>query len=130
MSLKKVILVGHCGADTGTLEYAVSQAAPGVAIDSAHSTAELNGLNGDTLLLVNRVLDGSFETGNGVELIAKLAKRENAPAMMLISNYADAQAQAVKAGARPGFGKANAFEKATAELLRKSLGVIEPAKKS
>ena len=129
MSLKKVVLVGHCGADTGTLEYAVSQAAPGVAIDSAHTAAELKDIKGDALLLVNRVLDGSFETGSGVDLIAKLAKRADAPAMMLISNYPDAQEQAVKAGARPGFGKANAFDKATAELIRKTLGVKEAAKK-
>ena len=56
------------------------------------------------MLLINRVLGWGFN-GGGVELIASLRDGDDAPEMMLISNYADAQQAAVEAGALPGFGK-------------------------
>jgi len=105
-AIRKVVLVGHCGFDQGSIGRAVAGALPGVAIESVYNTAGLNQHAGpDALLLVNRVLDGRFVTGSGVDLIAELSSRDAPPSMMLISNYPDAQAKAVQAGALPGFGK-------------------------
>jgi CheY-like chemotaxis protein len=57
-------------------------------------------------VLVNRVLDA--DGSSGLELIRALKAEEqlrDVP-VLLVSNYEDAQAQAVQAGAVPGFGKA------------------------
>jgi len=80
------------------------------------------------LLLVNRVLDGEFESTGGVELVRSLAARAKAtdqrvPALMLVSNFADAQEEAVAAGARPGFGKKEMNSERVRELIRAALGV-------
>ncbi len=42
---------------------------------------------------------------------------------MLVSNYADAQKEAVEAGALPGFGKADLGDGQTHERLRNALGL-------
>jgi hypothetical protein len=42
--------------------------------------------------------------------------------MMLVSNYADAQADAVKAGALPGFGKRELGSPKVVQLLKEALG--------
>ena len=59
------------------------------------------------LLMVNRQLDGDFTTFSGTELITRSRRTHPEVPLMLISNYADAQAQAVAAGAVPGFGKSD-----------------------
>ncbi len=104
--ITKVVLVGHCGFDQASISRAVSAALPGIAIESAYDTAGLNVHSGpDVLMLINRVLDGRFATGSGVDLVADLSDGGTPPLMMLISNYPDAQAKAVQAGALEGFGK-------------------------
>ena len=115
----KVVLVGHCGFDQGSIGRAVVKALPGVAVESVYDTADLDRHAGpEALLLVNRVLDGRFGTGSGVDLIAELSRRDNPPKMMLISNYPDAQAKAVEAGALPGFGKNALRDPQTAQKLQ------------
>jgi two-component system, chemotaxis family, chemotaxis protein CheY len=57
------------------------------------------------LVLVNRVLDANG--ASGLEFI-RLRKNEGAlkqPPMMLVSNFEEAQREALQAGALPGFGK-------------------------
>ena len=117
--INKVVLVGHCGFDQASLARAVASALPGLAVESAYDTDGLDRLAGpDALLLVNRVLDGRFTTGSGIDLIVDLANQDPAPRVMLISNYADAQAQAVQAGALPGFGKSEMGTADTEAKLR------------
>jgi hypothetical protein len=76
------------------------------------------------LLLVNRALDGDFAEPDGIALIRRLAaSREGpAPALMLISNYPEAQAQAVAAGAVAGFGKKELNTPRAAGCLRAAVG--------
>lgn len=106
--LKRIALVGHCSFDSASLTHAASRV-PGVEdVLRINSDAELEKVaDGSTLLLINRVLDGRFPVDHGVELIKRLKASANgsAPKMMLISNFEDAQAAAVEAGALPGFGK-------------------------
>ena len=121
--VKRMVLVGHCGADTAMLSHALSLAVKDVPVVSANDVRALEGYaSTDSLLLINRVLDGRFGTGSGVELIAQIRARPEAPAMMLVSNYEDAQAKAVEAGALPGFGKADAYDPATAARLLEAAG--------
>lgn len=69
------------------------------------------------LLLVNRSLDGDFSASDGVALIASIVGSARARTM-LISNYEDAQARAVAAGAAPGFGKAAVNTSTALEAIR------------
>jgi len=121
--LSKVLLVGHCGLDSGSLHQLVRSAKADVSVIMVNSQAELDRqANADALLLVNRVLDGAFEADDGIDLIGRLAKNGAKPAMMLISNYPDAQAAAVEAGAMPGFGKSQAGSQQTVTMVREALG--------
>jgi hypothetical protein len=112
------VLIGHCGPDSFLLRNAVRRAVPGATIAVADDDQALRPhLQRDRVLLVNRVLDGSFGAESGIELIAKLAGYAPAPVMMLVSNYADAQDIAVAVGAVRGFGKRDVNSAHTAELL-------------
>jgi len=121
------VLVGHCGADSWSISSAVRRAVPKAAVVSADDAGALGRVGAEVVLLINRVLDGSFETDSGIDLIKSLAKRPAKPKMVLISNYADAQQSAVAAGALPGFGKSELGSAKTTELLRKLAAVAQPS---
>lgn len=105
-----IALVGHCGFDAGSLRSFVQRHAPASDLHVVNRQAELDALLPQgPLLLINRVLDGRFEAGDGQQMIQQLQPTQAAGApgvrTLLISNFADAQASAEQAGARPGFGK-------------------------
>ncbi len=119
-AIATVVLVGHCGADAWSLEQAVRSAAPHVKLVTAYSQNELQKLaRPDVLWLINRSL-GGFNAPQGVDLIRQFHS-PTGPRMMLISNYADAQSQAVDAGALPGFGKSDLHQAATLEMLQQAI---------
>lgn len=118
MSVREVILVGHCGFDAGALRRFAQTQLPEARIGEAYEAASLDTAGADCLLLINRVLDGSFADESGTELIRRLASRPDPPRMLLISNYADAQAAAEAAGAKPGFGKSELRDPVAAQRLR------------
>lgn len=104
------VLVGHCGFDSGGLTRLLRDAAPGLRVAAAHRTADLEAFaDAGATLLINRLPEGDFQGRDGVALIAHLRQRNPAsPArMLLVSNFPDAQAAAVAAGALPGFGKSD-----------------------
>lgn len=123
MPIQRVALVGHCGFDSGSLSRLAGQIAPQAEVVRVNDQQTLDTISGPgTLLLVNRVLDGRFDAGgSGVDLIRTYASDEAGSAAMLVSNYADAQEQAVEAGAMPGFGKSQIGDAATIERLKDSL---------
>ena len=95
--VKKIVLVGHCGPDSYALRSAVRTAAPETEIVSADDDAALEKARPEGILfLVNRVLDGGFVDEGGIELAGKLAAAGKR--VMLVSNFADAQAEAERAG--------------------------------
>lgn len=113
-----IVLVGHCGPDSFMLRNVAQRAVPGAKIESADDPEALRAAAaGADLLLVNRVLDTDVGYASGIDLIRDLAPGSHA-AMMLVSNYPDAQAQAEAAGAAPGFGKRDAYARETAERIR------------
>ena len=71
-------------------------------------------------LIANREFQGCIDIA--LFLIAADVK------MMLVSNYPDAQAAAVEAGALPGFGKRDIGSPRVKELLRQALTEDVPAK--
>ncbi len=115
---KTVVLVGHCGPDMFMLKTAVGRALPEATIVFVNDIVALSEyLTSDSLLLVNRELDGRFDRQSGIDLISQIAKQDHPPVAMLISNLEDAQSQAVVAGAKPGFGKSQLYDKSTTDLL-------------
>ena len=118
-SKAKIVLVGHCGPDSYALRSAVGSAVPGAEVVFANDDASVAAAGAD-LMLVNRVLEGDFEDEAGIRLIAKLVSA--GMKVMLVSNYPEAQAEAERAGALPGFGKTAMFAAETKERLTRAIG--------
>jgi two-component system, chemotaxis family, chemotaxis protein CheY len=122
---KRVLLVGHCGPDANYLRMAVRSALGQAEIVSAEEMDAMTESikSGVDLVLFNRELGYGFEPDTGVEMI-RLQKQSHAElAMILVSNYAEAQAAAVAAGALPGFGKREMGSPRVATLLRSAIGI-------
>jgi DNA-binding NtrC family response regulator len=102
---KRILLVGHCGIDGPRLEDELSRALPGTEVERVNSDEDLRRAVGEgaELLLVNREPVG-FDA-EGLEIIRQVKKLSPDCKVMLVSDHDDAQQQAAKAGALPGFGK-------------------------
>lgn len=108
MRAKQVLSVGQCYADhsaiTGTLQrHFQAEVVPAATADEALALLRQHSFD---LMLVNRVLDGDGSSGLAVVDKVKTDVRLREVPIMLVSNYEDAQQQAVEKGALPGFGKA------------------------
>jgi CheY-like chemotaxis protein len=108
MSTRRVLSVGQCTADHGRISSTLHAtfAAEVVGADTAAEALDRLRQEAFSLVLVNRVFDA--DSDSGVAFIRQM-KADPAAAgtpVMLVSNYADAQAEAAAAGAEPGFGKA------------------------
>jgi hypothetical protein len=109
------LLVGHCVPDASMLRSAIRRAVPGASFAEASCDADLAPHRADgSVWIVNRALDGDFAAADGVELIAREGGRVR---VALVSNFPEAQAAAVAAGAMPGFGKSSLNSEATARAL-------------
>src|SRR5881275_1013590 len=104
---KTIVLVGHCGPDSSYLRIAVRKAVPDAQVLAAddQSTLNLHLKDEPALLLLNRVLDYGFSTESGIEVVSEIQRTHPHVKTMLVSNYPEAQTEAVAAGALPGFGK-------------------------
>src|SRR4051812_17225075 len=90
----RIALVGHCGPDSYALRSAVGRFVPGSEVVFAHHQQALEEeLTRADLLLINRTLDGDYEDAGGIELIRRIRQSGAKPRLMLVSNYAEAQAQ-------------------------------------
>jgi two-component system chemotaxis response regulator CheY len=109
ISARRVLSVGQCGFDHGSIartfrQHFGAEVTPAHAADDALTALRHGGFD---LVLVNRILDGDGSAG--LDVIRRLkadADLAQVP-VMLVSNYADAQEEAVAAGAVPGFGKSS-----------------------
>lgn len=129
MSSPIVLLVGHCGPDTSYLRSAVKKALPTAEVRSVHDEAGLAkevAAGSAPLLLVNRVLEPGFATESGIELIPSLKSAYPAARILLVSNYPEAQEQAVRLGALPGFGKKDIGTPRLNTLLQASVATAAP----
>src|SRR5690606_15944113 len=103
----RVLDVGQCGMDHSAIRSLITTRFD-ADVDRAHSIEEaLSAMRkfSYNLVLVNRILDADGR--EGLELIRQAQADEQLKAIpiMMVSNYADAQAAAIAAGAQPGFGK-------------------------
>lgn len=124
MAAKRVLSVGQCSADHGSISWMLrsnfdAEVTP--AATAADALAEL-GRGGYDLVLVNRVFDSDGSSGvQFIEQIKAVDRLKNVP-VMLVSNFDDAQQEAARRGALPGFGKNALRQPATLETLKKVLG--------
>lgn len=119
MATARVLDVGNCDPDHGMISGMLRENFD-VAIDRVMFVDEaIKKLreNKYDLVLFNRLVFA--DSSPGIELL-KRAKVEPALAktpMMMISNFAEAQASSVASGGVPGFGKATVDQPQTVELL-------------
>lgn len=121
MAGKKVLSVGQCDFDHGNISARLKSlfGATLVPVDDAPGALAQLARERFDLVLVNRVFDA--DGGSGLDLIRELNQSQHPP-RMLVSNFADAQDQAVALGAVRGFGKADLPGPALAEVLKPYLG--------
>lgn len=107
MAGKRVLSVGQCAADHGSLSRVLRQhyGAEVVPADTSAEALDLLGKEPFDLVLVNRILDEDGSTG--MTVVGEICNDEKLclVPVMLVSNYEDAQREARAAGALPGFGK-------------------------
>jgi len=123
----RILSVGQCSADHGSISSTLSRTlgARVVGVDTAAEALDALRTPSFDLVLVNRV--GDLDGAPGLDLIRAL-KADPAAAgvpVMLVSNYADAQAQAEALGAARGFGKADLGTPGSIAAIRAALGVGE-----
>lgn len=121
----RILSVGQCGYDHGQIARQLGKHLDAEVANAATHAQALAALKsqGFDLVLVNRV--GDADGAPGLDLIQTL-KSDPATAavpVMLVSNYADAQAEAVALGALPGFGKSELGSGAP-ERLRTALAAV------
>jgi DNA-binding response OmpR family regulator len=124
MSTKKVLSLGQCAADHASIAGLLRRDF-NAQVDEAGTFADAESQlsrNQYDLVLVNRVLDRDGTAG--LDFIARLKARQDLhqPPVMLVSNYQDAQEQAIARGAVPGFGKSSLGSTKTLARLRAVLG--------
>ena len=116
----RVLSVGQCSFDHGNLAAALRRTfqAETVGVDTAEAAFGLLKQEAFACTLVNRLLDANGESG--LEFIRRLraAPELRSHPVMLVSNYPEAQQQAIALGAAPGFGKNDLGSAAMAAALR------------
>jgi len=119
---KRILLVGHCNIDGPRLQEVISSEIPGSQVERVNSDADLDRTVGEgaDLLLVNREPVGFDESG--LDLIRKVCGQNPGTKVMLVSDYPEAQDEAVGAGALPGFGKSQIGSPELVETVGRALG--------
>jgi two-component system chemotaxis response regulator CheY len=118
----RVLDVGQCPPDHAALRRLLEGL--GAEVVQAHALADaLAHLRSGAfaLVLVNRKLD--LDYSDGLEIVRRLKADpllREVP-VMLVSNYAEAQAEAAAAGAEPGFGKSQLGDLETRRRLERLL---------
>src|SRR5436309_7219217 len=121
---KRVLSLGQCGADHGSISGVLrdqfrAEVTAARTLEDALAKLRQGGFD---LVLVNRVLD--YDGRSGFDFIDRMKRDEQLRGVpvMLVSNFEDAQEEAVARGALPGFGKAALRQPETLERLGAALG--------
>lgn len=120
--MKTILIVGHCGYDAPRLRQIVEKIPDTQAIivnDQQQLSQYLEQKKEADLALINRI--GSSDGHSGIEIIKQLTQTNPQLKTMLISNYADAQQQAIEAGALLGFGKDSLESPQTQQRIQQAL---------
>jgi len=124
-SAKRILDVGQCGVDGPRLRRFLAREF-NCTIDQADTKDQALSLaekHAYDLILVNRILNR--DRSPGMDVITAILAAQPGLHVMLISDKPEAQAEAVKLGAIPGFGKARLDSDETENLLRTILSESE-----
>jgi DNA-binding NtrC family response regulator len=119
-----VLSVGQCGFDDSRLGSLVRDQL-GAHMDRAATADDARRKLSEKkydLVLLNRIFDGDGHSG--ISFVSEIKQQQNAPPVILISDYGDAQQAAVANGAMPGFGKSSLSSPLTAERLKQAVGGV------
>jgi two-component system chemotaxis response regulator CheY len=107
--MARVLSVGQCGYDHGSIARGLRDGfgAETVAAGSRAEAIEALKGGGYDLVLVNRVFDRDGTRGVDLVRALKADPALSSVPVMLVSNHASAQGEAVRLGAVEGFGKAD-----------------------
>lgn len=119
----RVLDVGQCSYDHGSISRHLARAYDAEVVRARSAAEALRAVRsgGIDLVLVNRQLDD--DGSPGLEVIRQMKADDGLTAVpvMLVSNFAEAQAEAEALGALPGFGK-NDLRSAAIPALDRALG--------
>ena len=113
---KKVLDVGQCPPDHQAIRHLLESL--GASVDQVALPRDaVDRLRRESfdLVLVNRKIDQDYT--DGAELITMLKDAEIDVPVMLVSNFPEAQQQAVTMGALPGFGKSELGRASTRDRI-------------
>ena len=122
--MRKVLDVGQCDADHSRITELLQKNFD-VEIKRAHSQDDVVSLVNDSefdLILINRLLDLNGNAGMDVLRWLKSNESTKSTPTMIVSNYEEAQQQAVAEGAVNGFGKSALDAPSTQSTLAEYLG--------
>ena len=107
MSQKRVLSVGQCAMDHGNITRMMQKqfSATVASADTKEEALDLAERENFDLVLVNRLLDANCLPGLDIIKAFKEHEALRQLPIMLISNFEDAQKEAIALGAVPGFGK-------------------------
>ena len=119
---KRILLVGHCGVDGPRLQSEISSFLGGVEVLRVNSDQDLQreAGQGADLLMVNREPVGFSK--EGVDIIRHLHQHFPDCKVMLVSDYPEAQEEALGVGAIPGVGKADIGSPKFEKTVREAVG--------
>lgn len=117
---KRVLDVGQCSFDHGAICRLVLNEFGAQVVQTHHLDDTLARLKSEPfdLVLINRKLDADHSDGMAIVRAIKGDAKLAPTPVMLVSNFAEAQAAAVAAGAEAGFGKAELDLPATRAKLQ------------
>jgi CheY-like chemotaxis protein len=120
---KRVIDVGNCVPDHSAIRGLVEGSFDARVVKAEDLAALLRALDEGPadLILVNRKLDIDYSDGMAIVRHLKSDAKWSQLPVMLITNYPEHQAEAVAAGAEPGFGKLELRSSETLAKLQKIL---------
>ncbi|HMO35333.1 MAG TPA: hypothetical protein PKA06_04760 [Gemmatales bacterium] len=115
---KQVLSVGNCAFDFGTLTDHLKRhfKIEMENVDTAEAAEDTLKKKQYNLVMVNRLFDVNQDSG--IDFIRRCKEANKTEPMMLISNFPEAQAEAVAVGAIPGFGKSEVGKPAWVEKLK------------
>jgi two-component system, chemotaxis family, chemotaxis protein CheY len=118
----KIVSLGQCGVDHPAIVRFCREAA-GAEVVGTETIPQTLAVEGADLILVNRILDATGESGLDFIRQFRADPARQATPVVLVSNYADAQREAQALGAMPGFGKSSLNRPESAAALRAALRI-------
>lgn len=117
---KQVLDVGNCGYDHSQIKSLVERNFDAKVLQAhgPHDTLKMLREQTFALVIINRKLDRDHSDGLAILKDIKSDEKLQDIPVMLLSNYEDAQAAAIEAGAAPGFGKKQLGKEETVKKLQ------------